>query len=97
MPATPDMQFLDKFKGSSDAHDQGESSSEPASKRRNIEEEDEEESMEYTERYQDEDAEFEDEEGRFFGGGLTNEQSNILDLVDEYDVDEVYTVSNMTQ
>lgn len=90
MPATPDMQFFDKYKESSSlVGEQAEASSsgEPLSKKRNIEE-DQEDS--YTaERYQDEDAELEDEEGRFFGGGLTSEQSNILDLVDEYDVDEV--------
>jgi beta-catenin-like protein 1 len=85
MPATPDMQFFDKYKEANEVIDQAEGGGEPASKRRNIEED---EDMEYTERYQD-DAEFEDEEGRFFGGGLTNEQSSILDLVDEYDVDEV--------
>lgn len=87
MPATPDFQFFDKYKEASDAAELAEasSSSEPVSKKRNIEDED----MELKERYQEDDAEFEDEEGRFFGGGLTNEQSSILDLVDEYDVDEV--------
>lgn len=84
MPATPDMQFFDQYKGASEAVEESE---EPATKKRNIEEDDE--YMEDMERYREEDAEFEDEEGRFFGGGLTNEQSNILDLVDEYDVDEV--------
>lgn len=87
MPATPDFQFFDKYKEASDAAELAvaSSSSEPVSKKRNIEDED----MELKERYQEDDAEFEDEEGRFFGGGLTNEQSSILDLVDEYDVDEV--------
>ncbi|CAO3617421.1 unnamed protein product [Mucor hiemalis] len=83
MPATPDMQFFDQYKGASEAVEESE---EPATKKRNIEEDDED--MEDMERYREEDAEFEDEEGRFFGGGLTNEQSSILDLVDEYDVDE---------
>lgn len=91
MPATPDLQFFDKYKEASDAAELAEASSnEPASKKRNIEDED----MEVTERYQDDDAEFEDEEGRFFGGGLTNEQSSILDLVDEYDVDEVWRMGS---
>ncbi|KAI9356034.1 Catenin-beta-like protein, partial [Pilaira anomala] len=84
MPATPDMQFFDKYKGASEAVELAESS-EPAIKKRNI---DQEEDENYTEKYQDQDTELEDEEGRFFGGGLTNEQSSILDLVDEYDVDE---------
>lgn len=85
MPATPDMQFFDKYKGASEAVELAESSA-PAIKKRNI---DQEEDEDYTEKYQDQDTELEDEEGRFFGGGLTNEQSSILDLVDEYDVDEV--------
>lgn len=93
MPATPDMQFFDKYKEASTlAAEQAEDSSneEPASKRRNMGEGLEDDDEAYAaERYQDEDAELEDEEGRFFGGGLTSEQSNILDLVDEYDVDEV--------
>lgn len=84
MPATPDMQFFDQYKGSSEASGEND---EPAAKKRNIE--DDEEDMENMEHYREEDAEFEDEEGRFFGGGLTSEQSSILDLVDEYDVDEV--------
>jgi beta-catenin-like protein 1 len=94
MPATPDLQFFDKYKEASDAMDQTESigSGEHSSKKRNIEEDEDEDDSEYTERYQDDEAEFEDEEGRFFGGGLTNEQSSILDLVDEYDVDEVYMI-----
>lgn len=83
MPATPDMQFFDQYKGSSEA---SEENGEPATKKRNIE--DDEEDMENMEHYREEDTEFEDEEGRFFGGGLTSEQSSILDLVDEYDVDE---------
>lgn len=89
MPATPDMQFFDKYK---DAADQPESSSEHVTKKRNIDQEDIEEHNEEdyaVERYEDQDTELDDEEGRFFGGGLTNEQSSILDLVDEYDVDEV--------
>ncbi|GAN06851.1 DUF1716-domain-containing protein [Mucor ambiguus] len=93
MPATPDMQFFDKYKEASTLPgEQAEASSieEPSSKRRNIGEphEDDEDASYAAERYQDEDTELEDEEGRFFGGGLTSEQSNILDLVDEYDVDE---------
>lgn len=87
MPATPDLKFFDQYKGASEAVELTESSSsEPAAKKRNIEQD---EDVEYTERYEDEDTEFEDEEGRFFGGGLTNEQSSILDLVDEFDIDEV--------
>lgn len=88
MPATPDMDFFEKYK---DIAEEAESS-ESSNKRRNvqIENEEEEEEFSYTqEKYQDEGAELEDEEGRFFGGGLTAEQSNILDLVDEYDVEEV--------
>lgn len=96
MPATPDMQFFDKYKEASTLaaeQAEGSSSAEPSSKRRNIEEDhddvNDEEGSYTVEKYQEEDTELEDEEGRFFGGGLTNEQSNILDLVDEYDVDEV--------
>lgn len=83
MPATPDMQFFDKYKEASDSLEQTE---EPATKKRNIEED---EDMENMEPYQEETDFDEDDEGRFFGGGLTSEQSSILDLVDEYDVDEV--------
>lgn len=83
MPATPDMQFFDKYKEASEALEQTE---EPATKKRNIEED---EDMENMEPYQEETDFDEDDEGRFFGGGLTSEQSSILDLVDEYDVDEV--------
>ncbi|KAI8638413.1 DUF1716-domain-containing protein [Parasitella parasitica] len=89
MPATPDMEFFDKYKeASSLAAEQADG--EPSSKRRNIEEDhvENEDEPYIAEKYQDEDAALEDEEGRFFGGGLTSEQSNILDLVDEYDVDE---------
>jgi beta-catenin-like protein 1 len=83
MPATPDMQFFDKYKEASEALEQTE---EPATKKRNIEED---EDMINTDYYQEETEYEEDDEGRFFGGGLTSEQSSILDLVDEYDVDEV--------
>jgi beta-catenin-like protein 1 len=86
MPATPDMQFFDKYK---DAADLPGSSTEHVNKKRNIDQEDIQEEDYPAERYQDEDTELDDEEGRFFGGGLTQEQSSILDLVDEYDVDEV--------
>lgn len=94
MPATPDMQFFDKYKEASTLPgEQPEdiSTEEPSSKRRNTggDHDDDDEASYAAERYQDEDTELEDEEGRFFGGGLTSEQSNILDLVDEYDVDEV--------
>lgn len=98
MPATPDMQFFDKYKEASTLPgEQAEDSTteEPFSKRRNMGENnnDDDEDAPYTaERYQDEDTELEDEEGRFFGGGLTSEQSSILDLVDEYDVDEVVSL-----
>lgn len=87
MPATPDMNFLEKFKDNSEEA----GSSESSSKRRNIDHEDaqEDDNSYLQEKYTDEGAELEDEEGRFFGGGLTAEQSNILDLVDEYDVEEV--------
>ena len=82
MPATPDMAFFDKYKS-----EEAESSSDqPDTKRRMVEEPEEQEEYEP---YQDQDADLEDEEGRFFGGGLTAEQSNILDLVDEYDAEEV--------
>ncbi|OBZ88806.1 Beta-catenin-like protein 1, partial [Choanephora cucurbitarum] len=81
MPATPDMAFFDKYKS-----EEAESSSDqPDTKRRMVEEPEEQEEYEP---YQDQDADLEDEEGRFFGGGLTAEQSNILDLVDEYDAEE---------
>ncbi|KAI9476317.1 MAG: Catenin-beta-like protein [Benjaminiella poitrasii] len=93
MPATPDMDFFDKYKASAEEAEGSKSNTEnePSYKKQHIE--DEEEDLTYaTEKYQD-DAAFEDEEGRFFGGGLTEEQSNILNLVDEYDIEETEVLS----
>ena len=36
----------------------------------------------------EEDAGPEDEEGRFFGGGITNNTKDVLDFMDEQDKDE---------
>ncbi|KAI7903181.1 Catenin-beta-like protein [Cokeromyces recurvatus] len=96
MPATPDIDFFNKYKATEATTEIAESSKsnmddEHYSKRRYIGDDDED--LAYTaEKYQD-NAEFEDEEGRFFGGGLTEEQSNILDLVDEYELEETEVLS----
>ena len=37
---------------------------------------------------EEEDAGPEDEEGRFFGGGITSNTKNVLDFMDEQDKDE---------
>ena len=37
----------------------------------------------------EEDAGPEDEEGRFFGGGITSNTKNVLDFMDEQDKDEL--------
>ncbi|RCH87766.1 hypothetical protein CU097_010772, partial [Rhizopus azygosporus] len=37
-----------------------------------------------------------EEGGRFFGGGLTSEQHDILDLVDQYDAEEAVTLDAST-
>jgi beta-catenin-like protein 1 len=61
---------------------------EPSQKRQHMEVEQQEE---------EEVFEQDDEEGgRFFGGGLTSEQHDILDLVDQYDAEEVVmTIANI--
>ncbi|KAI8991535.1 DUF1716-domain-containing protein [Mycotypha africana] len=92
MPATPDIQFFDKYKDASELPDAATVTStiagEPSSKRSKLSDEDEDD-VYGGEKYKDDvDVDLEDEEGRFFGGGLTEEQSNILDLVDEYDAEE---------
>ena len=38
---------------------------------------------------EEEDAGPEDEEGRFFGGGITSNTKNVLDFMDEQDKDEL--------
>ena len=37
----------------------------------------------------DEEEALPDEEGRFFGGGITNNTSDVLDFIDERDKDEM--------
>ncbi|KAG1451490.1 hypothetical protein G6F56_008071 [Rhizopus delemar] len=65
---------------------------EPSQKKQHIEEEEEEEPQAEIDEGQDD-----EEGGRFFGGGLTSEQTDILDLVDEYDAEqtEAMTSSNV--
>ncbi|KAG0167587.1 hypothetical protein DFQ28_000837 [Apophysomyces sp. BC1034] len=86
MPETPDLQFFDNYRA---ATEEAESSSNAANnnKRRNVAEKEEED---YVPVSTDDAYEFaeDDEEGRFFGGGLTDEQSKLLDLVDDFDVEE---------
>lgn len=60
------------------------SSSAPSSKRRNVSMEDEEDeagNMDFRD---------EEEDDRFFGDGLTSDQKDILDYVDEINPEEVY-------
>lgn len=88
MPATPDVAFLESYSANSDT--QAESSSDAAArKRRNVTIEDEDEDTAGMVEYGVQDVvEEDDEEGRFFGGGLTDEQSRLLDLVDQYEDEE---------
>lgn len=80
MPETPSVDFFDKYKDSSEM-------AEPSQKRQHMEVEQQEEEEVF-----DQDDE---EGGRFFGGGLTSEQNDILDLVDQYDAEEVVmTIQN---
>lgn len=93
MPATPDIQFLDKYRAEAGSSTEAESSS-SSRKRRNVTIEDEQDGAVddmvayYPEPDDQLEAQAEDEEGRFFGGGLTEEQQRLLDWVDEYDVEE---------
>lgn len=82
------MEFLDKYKKAS-RDDEGEGSS---AKRRNIMEDDVDEAGDYEQGEDDYDNGEADEEegGRFYGGGLTDEQRRMLELVDEIDAEEVY-------
>ncbi|KAI7869758.1 Catenin-beta-like protein [Spinellus fusiger] len=81
MPDTPDVMFLDKYREAAEAAEAAEAEAESNTKRRNV-------------TFQDQDTEEtaedidDDEEGRFFGGGLTDEQSRLLDIVNEFDIDE---------
>lgn len=94
MPATPDVQFLDKYRAEAGSSAEAAAAAESSSrKRRNVTVEDVvDEAGDIVEYYPEPDDQFEaqaeDEEGRFFGGGLTEEQQRLLDLVDEYDVEE---------
>lgn len=54
-----------------------------------IEDEEENDARNYGGEVDDYGYEDEEDEGRFFGGGLTEEQKRMLELVDEIDVDEV--------
>ncbi|KAJ8655628.1 hypothetical protein O0I10_008717 [Lichtheimia ornata] len=91
MPATPDVAFLESYSANSDT--QAESSSDAARKRRNVTIEDEDEDTAGMEYGVQDVVEEDDEEGRFFGGGLTDEQSRLLDLVDQYEDDETEALS----
>lgn len=91
MPATPDVAFLESYSANSDT--QAESSSDAARKRRNVTIEDEDEDTAGMEYGVQDVVEEDDEEGRFFGGGLTDEQSRLLDLVDQYEDDEASHVN----
>ncbi|KAG2181976.1 hypothetical protein INT43_006902 [Umbelopsis isabellina] len=86
LPDNPSMEFLDKYKEAS-RDDEGEGSS---AKRRNIMEEDTDEAGDYELGEDDYDNGEADEEegGRFYGGGLTDEQRRMLELVDEIDAEE---------
>jgi beta-catenin-like protein 1 len=80
MPANPDVDFLDKYQ----------SSSEPKDKRRALDATpeptpDDTDLAEADDQFVWNDN---DEEGRFFGGGLTHEQSKLLELVDQFDQDD---------
>ncbi|KAI8881252.1 DUF1716-domain-containing protein [Backusella circina FSU 941] len=93
MPATPDLQFFDKYK---EEQEEAESSSQQASKKkRHVEietvEEEDDEPYGYPE---PDEVDDDDDGGRFFGGGLTDEQSKLLDLVDEYDADEMEALTS---
>lgn len=77
MPETPSVDFFDKYKDSSEM-------AEPSQKRQHMEVEQQQEEEEEQVFEQDD-----EEGGRFFGGGLTSEQHDILDLVDQYDAEEV--------
>lgn len=84
MPETPDVDFLDKYREADNEQQEH--------KRRNTEsaetnDEDDMQGYSVQDYFEDE----QDDEGRFFGGGLTDEQSRLLDLVDEYDVEEAST------
>ncbi|KAI9304043.1 Catenin-beta-like protein [Cunninghamella echinulata] len=87
MPAMPDVDFLEKYQSkgeiSSNIEDQSNG------KRRLLDNSD----NNIDESFQPEaDDQFiwndNDEEGRFFGGGLTDEQSKLLDLVEQFEDDE---------
>ncbi|KAG1449762.1 hypothetical protein G6F46_007877 [Rhizopus delemar] len=77
MPSTPSMDFFDKFKDT-------EEGGEPSQKRHQPDEPAGEEEAEAS----FDPVEDDEEGGRFFGGGLTSEQTDILDLVDQYDAEE---------
>lgn len=90
MPATPDVAFLESYRAESDTQPESSSSSssnDAARKRRNVTIEDEDDMTPMDYGVQDV-VEEDDEEGRFFGGGLTDEQSRLLDLVDQYEDEE---------
>lgn len=91
MPETPDIQFLDNYRAAAEAAESSSSSTVAGndSKRRNIGYDDEDDEAGYVPTEDTFDFGDEDEEGRFFGGGLTEEQSRLLDLVDDYDAEEV--------
>ncbi|KAI8994501.1 Catenin-beta-like protein [Pilobolus umbonatus] len=85
MPSTPDLQFMDKYKEALENSENSNQQDGPSSsKKRNVQIEEEEEAQP-TPNY---DSPDDDDEGRFFGGGLTHEQTDILDLVDQYDAEE---------
>ncbi|ORX43532.1 DUF1716-domain-containing protein [Hesseltinella vesiculosa] len=84
MPATPEVSFLEKYQENHEGDNVNDNG-----KRRALEQGLQSDEHDYL-RAQDSTEihdDIEDTEGRFFGGGLTDEQSKLLDLVNEFDAD----------
>ncbi|CAM0140299.1 hypothetical protein VKS41_002344 [Umbelopsis sp. WA50703] len=94
LPDNPSMEFLDKYKKASN-DDENEGS---AAKRRNVMEDESDDVAEYEQGEDDYDNGEADEEegGRFYGGGLSDEQRRMLELVDEIDADETEALDAAT-
>lgn len=86
MPANPDVDFLDKYQSADATYN------DPKGKRRALDATPDEDTTTDETQIAEADDQFvwndNDEEGRFFGGGLTHEQSKLLELVDQFDQDE---------
>ncbi|ORZ19583.1 Catenin-beta-like protein [Absidia repens] len=91
MPATPDVDFLDKYQSNQQQQSQGgdDTADDIKGKRRAVDVDaapiDDNDFAEADDQFVWNDN---DEEGRFFGGGLTDEQSKLLELVDQFDQDD---------